>query len=211
MVSARSWAFPKSWTPPLVCPALGQYGLSGVSDIVVSFKACPYTEPNLTTGNLMVSPYILCGATFNISIWAGAGTFENGSTEMTLTNLTPDQTDAQGNGHYSWTEHSVRIKGADSHTRVSISTVAQKGYYRMWFDDLMIVRDDGGQSEGSSGSGSGGDYGDGGDGFDTEGSASSGGSAGGGSYGDGGDGFDTGGTPGGSASGGDYGNGGDGF
>ena len=159
----------------------------------------------------MVSPYILCGATFNISIWAGAGTFENGSTEMTLTNLTPDQTDAQGNGHYSWTEHSVRIKGADSHTRVSISTVAQKGYYRMWFDDLMIVRDDGGQSEGSSGSGSSGDYGDGGDGFDTEGSASSGGSAGGGSYGDGGDGFDTGGTPGGSASGGDYGNGGDGF
>jgi len=119
----------------------------------------------LTTGNLMVSPYILCGATFNISIWAGAGTFENGSTEMTLTNLTPDQTDAQGNGHYSWTEHSVRIKGADSHTRVSISTVAQKGYYRMWFDDLMIVRDDGGQSEGSSGSGSGGDYGNGGDGF----------------------------------------------
>ena len=71
---------------------------------------------------------------------------------------------------------------SDSHTRVSISTVAQKGYYRMWFDDLMIVRDDGGQSEGSSGSGSGGDYGDGGDGFDTEGSASSGGSAGGGSY-----------------------------
>lgn len=195
----------------MTTPALGQYGLSGVSDIVVSFKACPYTEPNLTTGNLMVSPYILCGATFNISIWAGAGTFENGSTEMTLTNLTPDQTDAQGNGHYSWTEHSVRIKGADSHTRVSISTVAQKGYYRMWFDDLMIVRDDGGQSEGSSGSGSGGDYGDGGDGFDTEGSASSGGSAGGGSYGDGGDGFDTGGTPGGSASGGDYGNGGDGF
>ena len=146
----------------MTTPALGQYGLSGVSDIVVSFKACPYTEPNLTTGNLMVSPYILCGATFNISIWAGAGTFENGSTEMTLTNLTPDQTDAQGNGHYSWTEHSVRIKGADSHTRVSISTVAQKGYYRMWFDDLMIVRDDGGQSEGSSGSGSGGDYGDGG-------------------------------------------------
>lgn len=73
----------------MTTPALGQYGLSGVSDIVVSFKACPYTEPNLTTGNLMVSPYILCGATFNISIWAGAGTFENGSTEMTLTNLTP--------------------------------------------------------------------------------------------------------------------------
>ena len=59
----------------------------------------------------------------------------------------------------------MRITGAASHTRVSISTVAQKGYYRMWFDDLMIVRDDGGQSEGSSGSASGGDYGSGGDGF----------------------------------------------
>ena len=114
---------------------------------------------------LMVSSYILCGTTFNISIWAGAGTFEHGSTELTLTPLTPAQTAAQDHGNSTWTEHSVRIKGADSHTRVSISTVAQKGYYRMWFDDLMIVRDDGGQSEGSSGSGSGGDYGYGGDGF----------------------------------------------
>lgn len=183
---------------------LGEYGLSLKSDVTVSFKAAPYYEPNLTTGSLE-NAYIACGATFEISIWSGSGTFENGATKLTLTNLRPDETGADARTCYSWTEHSVKVYGADATTRISISTIAQKGYYRMWLDDLMIVRGEG-AAPGDTTGGDSGDYGDGGDGFSRPGSGDSGGDTPG--YGDGGDGF------GGAGTGGDtpgYGDGGDGY
>ena len=41
----------------MTTPALGQYGLSGVSDIVVSFEACTYTDPHLTVAQLAKYTY----------------------------------------------------------------------------------------------------------------------------------------------------------
>lgn len=183
---------------------LGEYGLSLKSDVTVSFKAAPYYEPNLTTGSLE-NAYIACGATFEISIWSGSGTFENGATKLTLTNLRPDETAADAKTCYTWTEHSVKVYGADATTRISISTVAQKGYYRMWLDDLMVVRGEG-TTPGDTTGGDSGDYGDGGDGFSRPGSGGSDGDTPG--YGDGGEGFGSGGSDG-TAPG--YGDGGDGY
>ncbi|MDE6871194.1 MAG: hypothetical protein K2J62_03605 [Bacteroidales bacterium] len=103
----------KITTPALV-------SLAGTEDIVLTFKSCLYM------------PSTTIGARDAIAVTVeGAGTV--GAVEWG----TPLESD-----YYSWHTATVRIKGADSSTRVSIGIDQSmpKSDYRMFIDDILITK-----------------------------------------------------------------------
>lgn len=125
----------------LTLPAFS--GLSG-SNLEVSFNACPYCEPNGTTGSLETSPDQYDGVTFTVEILSGPGTIATAdgqqvnSTSVTLTNKTLAEMGAEADGRYEMTPHTVTVSGATQETRISIVTENSDGNRRMWLDDLKV-------------------------------------------------------------------------
>lgn len=122
----------------LTTPAL--LSLSGASNLKISMKACPYTEPNATTGNMTVSPAAENSLTFRVKI-NGAGTIDeaSGATSIMLTNNS-NQNSNPSTDRLQWTNHVINITGADASTSVTIETLASSGNYRMWLDDIKIEK-----------------------------------------------------------------------
>lgn len=119
----------------LVTPQLSQ--LADPTDINVSFKACPYSEPN-SNGNMTIEPTVEEGLSFKISI-VGAGKFSGNKTSLTLDNVS----NVDGNpdtDRLQWTQHNLLVSGADATTRIKIETSSSAGKYRMWLDDLIIEK-----------------------------------------------------------------------
>ena len=102
--------------------------------MVLTFRACPYTEPKRIQEDPVV--YTLYGnqdrKDFTVSI-SGGGTFEDGSTELTLYN---DDSGRDQNGRFAWTDHSVVIKGVTAESRITIATIEK----RMWLDNIKVVK-----------------------------------------------------------------------
>ena len=111
--------------------------LTEATDIQVSFKACPYSEPN-ANGNMTIDPAVEEGLTFKVSI-IGAGEFEGGKTSLNLKNKS-NVNDNPDTDRLEWTQHDLLVKGADATTRIKIETLKSAGNYRMWLDDLIIKK-----------------------------------------------------------------------
>ncbi len=117
----------------LILPHLTKLG-DATADVVLTFRACPYTEPARIQDDPVV--YTLYGnqdrKDFMVSL-SGGGTFEDGSVELTLYN---DDSGRDRNGRFAWTDHTVVIKGATAQSRISIATIEK----RMWLDDIKVVK-----------------------------------------------------------------------
>lgn len=119
--------------------------LTDASTLEVVFNACPYYEPNNTTGSLQVSPAVADGVEFMVSV-KGGGTIAEAdgaavnAESVKLKNKTADEMQAEVKKCYEWTEHTVKVSGATAETRVSIHTIAATGGYRMWLDDLKVKK-----------------------------------------------------------------------
>ena len=114
----------------LVLPHLTKLG-AATADVVLTFRACPYTEPKAVDG-----VYTIYGnqdrKDFTVSI-AGGGTFEDGTTKLTLTN---DDSGRDNNGRFAWTDHTVTVKNVTAESRITIATIEK----RMWLDDIKVVK-----------------------------------------------------------------------
>lgn len=112
--------------------------LSGTSNIKVSMKACPYTEPNATTGSMTVAPAQENSLKFMVTI-NGAGTIDeaSGATAIELVNKSNKNSTKE---YLEWTDHAINITGANATTSVTIETLASAGNYRMWLDDVKIEK-----------------------------------------------------------------------
>ncbi|WP_417014769.1 fibronectin type III domain-containing protein [Alistipes sp.] len=117
----------------LVLPHLTKLG-DATADIELTFRACPYTEPKKIQDDPVV--YTLYGnqdrKDFTVSV-SGGGTFEDGSTKITLYN---DDSGRDNNGRFAWTDHSVVIRNVTAETRITIATIEK----RMWLDDIKVVK-----------------------------------------------------------------------
>lgn len=120
----------------LTTPALS--ALSGTANIKVTMKACPYTEPNATTGSLTVSPAQENSLKFKVLV-NGAGTINEaaGATSIDLTNNSNQNLSID---YLQWTNHEINITGANSTTSITIETLSSAGNYRMWLDDIKIEK-----------------------------------------------------------------------
>lgn len=118
----------------LTTPVLSS--LSGTSNIKVSMKACPYTEPNATTGSMTVAPAQENSLKFMVTI-NGAGTIDEaaGATTIELVNKSNNNSTKE---YLEWTDHAINITGANATTSVTIETLALADNYRMWLDDVKI-------------------------------------------------------------------------
>lgn len=119
--------------------------LTGASTLEVAFDACPYYEPNGTTGSLQVSPAVAEGVEFMISVTGGGTIVEAdgaavNAESVKLKNKTADEMQADTQKRYEWTEHTVKVSGATAETRISIHTIAAAGSYRMWLDNLKVKK-----------------------------------------------------------------------
>lgn len=127
----------------LTLPAFAELG--GSSSIEISFSAGPYCEPNGSTGSLTSDPSVVNGETFKIEILSGPGTIKSvdgkavGSKETTVANKALAEMNAEANGRFELTPHTVIIKGATSETRFSIVTNS-KSDGRMWLDDIKVKK-----------------------------------------------------------------------
>ena len=114
----------------LVLPHLTKLG-AATADVVLTFRACPYTEPKAVNG-----VYTIYGnqdrKDFTVSI-AGGGTFEDGTTKITLTN---DDSGRDNNGRFAWTDHTVTVKNVTAESRITIATIEK----RMWLDEIKVVK-----------------------------------------------------------------------
>lgn len=114
----------------LVLPHLTKLG-AATADVVLTFRACPYTEPKAVDG-----VYTIYGnqdrKDFTVSI-AGGGTFEDGTTKITLTN---DDSGRDNNGRFAWTDHTVTVKNVTAESRITIATIEK----RMWLDEIKVVK-----------------------------------------------------------------------
>ncbi len=119
----------------LVTPLLTE--LDQPTDIKVSFKSCPYSEPNVN-GNMTIDPAVEEGLAFKVSV-IGAGKFDNGKRSVTLNNIS-NVNDNPDTDRLTWTPHKLEVKGADATTRIRIETLKAAGNYRMWLDDLIIEK-----------------------------------------------------------------------
>lgn len=118
----------------LILPHLTKLG-DATADVVLTFQACPYTEPSADSSEPF--GYTIYGKTqdrkdFTVSI-TGGGTFEDGSTELTLYN---DDSGRDQNGRFAWTDHTVVIKGVTAESRITIATIEK----RMWLDNIKVVK-----------------------------------------------------------------------
>lgn len=120
----------------LTTPVLSSLG--SVSNIKVTMRACPYTEPNATTGSLTISPAQENSLKFMVSV-NGAGTIDeaSGASSIELTNNSNKNLSID---YLQWTNHTINITGANSTTSISIETYASSGNYRMWLDDVKIEK-----------------------------------------------------------------------
>lgn len=119
--------------------------LTSASTVEVTFNACPYYEPNGSSGSLQTSPDQADGVEFMVSV-TGGGTIAEAdgavvnAESVKLKNKTADEMQADAKKCYEWTGHTVKVSGATAETRISIHTIAAKGGYRMWLDDLKAKK-----------------------------------------------------------------------
>lgn len=121
--------------------------LTAPSTVEVKFNASPYCEPNKDTGSLETGLAVCDGVEFYAKILEGPGEIAEAdgksltaTTEVTLTNKTPAQMNADANGCFAYTEHTLKITGATAETRVTIFTKKAAKYYRMWLDDIRVKK-----------------------------------------------------------------------
>ncbi len=127
----------------LTLPAFAE--LNAPSSLEISLSAGPYCEPNNDSGSLTVEPSVLNGETFNIEILSGPGTIKTvdgqtvGKTQTSVKNKTLSEMDAETNGRFELTPHTIVIEGATSETRISIYTNGNSDG-RMWIDDIKVKK-----------------------------------------------------------------------
>ena len=131
----------------LTTPTLASLGVDAPANVVLSFNAAPYYEPNLATGKFETAPNQGSGTTVVVTV-NGDGTFDDGTQTQTLRNRTPVETGADAKGYMEYTLHTLRVTGATGATTFTIATsldgtgaVTGSNSCRMWFDDLRIERE----------------------------------------------------------------------
>lgn len=126
----------------LTLPALTK--LEGATDVTLTFKAHPYAVPNASDGSLEVAATE--GLNVTVAIYSGAGSLEgaDGDGKVVLTNRTPAESGANAAGTFVFTEHTVRITGADATTRIMIASGKEAKFVssknRIWLDDIKVTR-----------------------------------------------------------------------
>ena len=125
----------------LTLPAFTE--LSAPSSLLLTFNACPYYEPNGSTGSLETATDQADGIEFMVAV-SGGGTIAEAddaavnAESVKLKNRTAAEMQADTKGCYEWTGHTVKVSGATAETRIAIYTIAEKGGYRMWLDDIKV-------------------------------------------------------------------------
>ncbi|MEG1699983.1 MAG: BACON domain-containing protein [Alistipes sp.] len=119
--------------------------LTAATDIVLEMDACPYYEPSKDGTNLETGA--TDGANFFIEVTGGGtiaevnGVANTATGAVTLTSQTAAETNANGLGRYTFTNHKLKITGATAATRIKIFTgtaSTPKGQHRMWMDNIKI-------------------------------------------------------------------------
>ena len=95
----------------LTTPTLASLGVDAPANVVLSFNAAPYYEPNLATGKFETAPNQGSGTTVVVTV-NGDGTFDDGTQTQTLRNRTPVETGADAKGYMEYTLHTLRVTGA---------------------------------------------------------------------------------------------------
>lgn len=123
----------------LTTPALT--ALTSPSNIEVKIDACPYTEPNGTTGDLGVNPAQENSLKFYVKV-EGAGTINGASGDGKQIELknNSNKTTNPDLDRLSWTNHTLNITGADATTRITFGTYNAAGDRRMWLDNIKIEK-----------------------------------------------------------------------
>lgn len=131
----------------LTTPTLASLGVDAPANVVLSFNAAPYYEPNLATGKFETAPNQGSGTTVVVTV-NGDGTFDDGTQTQTLRNRTPVETAPMPKGIWSIRSIPLRVTGATGATTFTIATsldgtgaVTGSNSCRMWFDDLRIERE----------------------------------------------------------------------
>ena len=133
----------------LTTPTLASLGVDAPANVVLSFNAAPYYEPNLATGKFETAPNQGSGTTVVVTV-NGDGTFDDGTQTQTLRNRTPVETGADAKG-YMGDVHAPYAScdgrdGRDDGFTIATSldgtgAVTGSNSCRMWFDDLRIERE----------------------------------------------------------------------
>ena len=131
----------------LTTPTLASLGVDAPANVVLSFNAAPYYEPNLATGKFETAPNQGSGTTVVVTV-NGDGTFDDGTQTQTLRNRTPVETGRRCQRVYGYTLHTLRVTGATGATTLrslpsldGTGAVTGSNSCRMWFDDLRIERE----------------------------------------------------------------------
>lgn len=131
----------------LTTPTMSSLGVDAATNVVLSFNAAPYYEPNLATGMFETAPNVGSGTTFVVTI-NGDGTFTDGTQMLTLHSRTPVETGADAKGYMEYTLHTLPVTGVTGATTFTIATsldgtgaVTGSNSCRMWLDDLRIERE----------------------------------------------------------------------
>lgn len=85
---------------------MASLGVDAPANVVLSFNAAPYYEPNLATGKFETAPNQGSGTTVVVTV-NGDGTFDDGTQTQTLRNRTPVETAPMPKG--IWSIRSIRF------------------------------------------------------------------------------------------------------